>query len=142
MTTTPEETENPHKAQGIRRVINAAGYSIEGMASAFKREAAFRQEVILSAILIPVAAILPVGIVGAALMISSVLLVLIVELLNSAVEWVVDYISLDLHPFAKRAKDMGSAAVFLALTNVALIWTGFIVSNWSAIVQQFGSLFS
>jgi diacylglycerol kinase (ATP) len=127
------ETLNPHKRYGLRRVVNAVGYSLEGLGSAFKHESAFRQELLLACLLIPLAAILPVGLLGAALMITSVFLVLIVELMNSAVEWVVDYISLEKHPYAKRAKDMASGAVFLALTNAVVIWVLVLAYRWEAV---------
>lgn len=107
---------------GLRRVMNAFGYSVQGFASAFRHEDAFRQEVLLAAVLIPVALVLDTGGIGKALMIASVLLVLIVELLNSAIEAAVDRISLDRHSLSKRAKDLGSAAVLLSLVNVAAVW--------------------
>jgi diacylglycerol kinase (ATP) len=107
---------------GLRRVVKAFGYSAQGFASAFRHEDAFRQEVLLAAVLIPVAFVLDTGGIGKALMIASVLLVLIAELLNSAIEAVVDRISLDRHDLSKRAKDLGSAAVFLSLVNVAAVW--------------------
>ena len=108
---------------GTKRVINAFFYSMEGFGSAYKHEQAFRQEMMLAFVLVPVALILPVGYVGKALMIGSVLLVLITELLNSAVEWCVDLAAQQQrHPFAKRAKDMGSAAVFLSLVNCLIMW--------------------
>ncbi len=110
-------------ALGMRRVVNAFFYSMEGFGSAYKHEEAFRQEIYLAMFLMPVAVFLPVDILGKALMIGSVLLVLIVELLNSAVEWCVDLAAQQQrHPFAKRAKDMGSAAVFLSLLNCLLMW--------------------
>ena len=112
--------EHPHKGKsGIRRIWNALFHSLDGFATAFRLESAFRQEVFLAAVLIPVALILPASGPGKALMIAAVLLVLIVELLNSAVEAAVDRISLENHPLAKRAKDYGSTAVFLSLINVA-----------------------
>jgi diacylglycerol kinase (ATP) len=115
--------ESPFKGKtGLRRLINAAGYSLHGFASAYRHEDAFRQEVLLAALLVPVALFLPASGVGKALMIASVLLVLIVELLNSAIEAAVDRISLDRHRLSKRAKDIGSAAVFLSLVNVACVW--------------------
>jgi diacylglycerol kinase (ATP) len=115
--------ESPFKGKtGLRRLMNAAGYSLHGFASAYRHEDAFRQEVLLAALLIPIALVLDVGGVGKALMIASVLLVLIVELLNSAIEAAVDRISLDRHRLSKRAKDIGSAAVFLSLVNVVCIW--------------------
>ncbi len=101
---------------------NALFYSLDGLRAAFRHEDAFRQEVFLAALLIPVALWLTVGGVSKALMISSVLLVLIVELLNSAVEATVDRISLENHRLAKRAKDIGSAAVMLSLLNVVAVW--------------------
>lgn len=107
---------------GLRRVRNALHYSLEGLAAACRHEDAFRLEVLLAAILIPVALILPATGLGKALMIATVLLVLIVELLNSAVEAAVDRISLENHLLAKRAKDLGSAAVFLSLINVLAVW--------------------
>ena len=112
-----------HKGKtGLRRVCNAFFYSMAGLSAAYKYEDAFRQEVLLAVILIPLAFFLPVGGVGRALMIGAVLLVLIVELLNSAIEAVVDRISLENHVLAKRAKDIGSAAVMLALINVPVVW--------------------
>ena len=127
------DASSPHKAQGIKRVINACGYSLEGIGAAFKHEAAFRQEIYLALVLIPLAILLPVGMLGKVCLIGSLFAVMIVELLNSALEWIVDYISLDRHPMAKRAKDMGSGAVMLALLNCGLIWATVIAFNWSAI---------
>ncbi len=101
---------------------NAFFYSIEGLRAAFRHEDAFRQEVLLAALLVPAALFDPAAGTGKALMIASVLLVLIVELLNSAVEAAVDRISLENHALAKRAKDIGSAAVMLALVNVPVVW--------------------
>ena len=119
-----EPLENSHKGKtGFRRVWNALFYSYAGLRAAFKHEDAFRQEVLLAAVLIPSACFAPVSGAGKALMIAAVLLVLVVELLNSAVEAAVDRISLDKHRLAKRAKDFGSAAVFIALVNVAVVWS-------------------
>jgi diacylglycerol kinase (ATP) len=116
-------TASPHKGKtGLRRVWNAFFYSIEGFRAAYKHEDAFRQETLVAAFLIPIALFLPESGVGKALMISSVLLVLLVELLNSAVEATVDRISLENHQLAKRAKDIGSAAVFVSLLNVVVVW--------------------
>jgi diacylglycerol kinase (ATP) len=115
--------ESPFKGiTGLRRVWNALHYSVAGLRAAFRCEDAFRQEAILAAILIPASFFLPVSGFGRALMIASVLLVLIVELLNSAIEAVVDRVSLDRHHLSKRAKDIGSAAVLLALINVVSVW--------------------
>ena len=115
--------ESPHKGKtGLTRIRNAFFYSLDGLGAALRHEDAFRQEVFLAAILIPAAFFLPASGTGRALMIASVLLVLIVELLNSAVEAVVDRISLENHFLAKRAKDIGSAAVMLSLINVPAVW--------------------
>ena len=115
--------ESPFKGKtGVRRVWNAWHYSLAGLHAAFAGEDAFRQEALLAALLIPASFMLPVSGVGRALMIASVLLVLIVELLNSAIEAVVDRVSLDRHHLSKRAKDIGSAAVLLALCNVVAVW--------------------
>ena len=115
--------ESPFKGKtGLQRVWRAFHYSLEGFRAAYKCEDAFRQEALLAALLIPVAFFLPVTGVGRALMIASVLLVLIVELVNSAIEATIDRVSLDRHHLSKRAKDIGSAAVFLALSNVVIVW--------------------
>ena len=115
--------ERPYKGKtGLKRIWNALFYSLDGLGAAFKHEDAFRQEVLLALILIPVAVYLPVSGVGKGLMIVSVLLVLIVELLNSGIEAVTDRVSLEDHALAKRAKDLGSAAVMLSLINVAAVW--------------------
>ena len=113
----------PYKgATGLRRIWNATLYSVAGLKAAFRHEDAFRQEVLLAAFLVPAALLLPASGVGKALMVGSVVLVLVAELLNSAVEAVVDRVSLDEHVLAKRAKDIGSAAVMLALINVPVVW--------------------
>ena len=115
--------ESPFKGKtGLRRVWNAFNYSLAGLRAAYLCEDAFRQEVWLAVLLIPWACLLPVGWLGRGLMIASVLLVLVVELLNSAIEAVVDRVSLENHRLAKRAKDIGSAAVLMALLNVLVIW--------------------
>ena len=124
-TSNPESQieESPHKGRtGLKRIWNALFYSLDGLAAAFRHEDAFRQEVLLAVFLVPAAFFMPASGTGKALMIASVLLVLIVELLNSAVEAAVDRISLDNHQLAKRAKDIGSAAVFVALVNVPVVW--------------------
>ncbi|MFA7278480.1 MAG: diacylglycerol kinase [Sterolibacterium sp.] len=116
--------ESPYKGQtGLRRVWNAFQYSLAGLRAAFKHEDAFRQEALLATLLIPVALFCPIPASHKALMIASVLLVLIIELLNSAIEAAVDRVSLDRHRLAKRAKDIGSAAVFVALLNVITTWS-------------------
>ncbi len=115
--------ESPYKGKtGLRRVCNALGYSLAGLAAAYRNEDAFRQEVLLAVILVPLAFYLGEGAIARALMIGSVLLVIIVELLNSAIEATVDRISLENHTLAKRAKDIGSAAVLLSLVNLVVVW--------------------
>ncbi len=115
--------ESPFKGKtGLTRLINALRYSLDGLTAAYRHEDAFRQETLLALVLIPAALFLPASGIGKALMIGSVLLVLLVELLNSAIEAVVDRVSLEHHHLAKRAKDIGSAAVLLALVNVVVTW--------------------
>lgn len=115
--------ESPHKGKtGLRRVWNALFYSVDGIRAAYRHEDAFRQEVLLALFLLPIALFMPTTGIGKALLMGSVLLVLIVELLNSAVEATVDRISLENHRLAKRAKDIGSAAVLLSLANVVIVW--------------------
>ena len=115
--------ESPHKGKtGLKRVWNALFYSLDGFKAAWRHEDAFRQEAILALILIPLAFVLADDALERALMIASVLLVLMVELINSAIEATVDRISLENHQLAKRAKDIGSAAVLIALVNVLVVW--------------------
>jgi len=115
--------ESPFKGKvGIRRLLNAFGYSIEGIAAAYRHEDAFRQEVRIALILIPLAIFLGHTSLERALLIACVFLVMIVELLNSCVEATVDRISLDRHALAKRAKDIGSAAVLFSLLNLLVVW--------------------
>lgn len=115
--------ESPHKGKtGLRRLWNALHYSLDGFRAAYRHEDAFRQEVLLSLVLIPLGLYLGEGGIAKALLVGSVLLVVIVELLNSAVEAAVDRVSLETHRLAKRAKDIGSAAVLLSLTNLAITW--------------------
>jgi diacylglycerol kinase (ATP) len=108
--------------KGLRRIWNAFLYSVDGIKAALRHEAGFRQEVLLALVLIPVALTLSIESIGKAMLIGSVLLVLVVELLNSAVEAAVDRISLERHELSKRAKDLGSAAVFISLANVVVVW--------------------
>ena len=106
----------------MKRLWGALLYSLDGMAAAFRHEEAFRVEVLLSLILIPLALHMHVSAVAKALMIGSIVLVLIAELVNSSIEAITDRISLENHVLAKRAKDMGSAAVMLSLINVVAVW--------------------
>jgi diacylglycerol kinase (ATP) len=107
---------------GIRRIIRAGGYSWKGFNACFRNEAAFRQELALTVILLPLAFWLGENAVERALMIGVWLIVPTVELLNSGIEAVVDRISDEHHPLAGRAKDVGSAAVFLAFANASAVW--------------------
>jgi diacylglycerol kinase (ATP) len=107
---------------GIDRLFRALGWSMSGLKAAFKEEAAFRQELLVCVILTPLALYLGETGLEKALLMGSLILVLIVELLNSAVEAVVDRIGKEQHELAGQAKDMGSAAVFLSLLNVVIVW--------------------
>lgn len=109
--------------KGIKRIILAAGYSWQGLKASWVNEEAFRQEAMLAVVLIPLALFLEVSQIQSILMISSVLLVLIVEILNSAIEAVVDLVTKEKHELAGRAKDMASAAVTISLLNVVVVWT-------------------
>jgi len=115
--------ESPYKGKtGLRRIVSAARYSIDGLVAAARNEDAFRQELALAAVFVPLAFWVGGNGLERALLIGSVLLVLIVELLNSAIEATVDRISFENHRLAKRAKDIGSAAVMLALVCAGLTW--------------------
>lgn len=115
--------ESPHKGKtGLQRLINATRYSVAGLSEAIRNEAAFRQELVIAAVLVPAGLWLGSTGTDKALLVASVLLVLIVEIMNTAVEATVDRISLEDHPLAKRAKDYGSAAVMIALTNMVVVW--------------------
>ena len=118
-----DAAESPHKGQrGLRRLVNAFFFSLSGLALAFRHESAFRQEIALAALLLPTALLLPVAPAERVLLAGSVLLVLVVELLNSSVEAAIDRIGLDTHRLSKRAKDLGSAAVLVALALLLLTW--------------------
>jgi len=109
-------------ATGLTRIINAAGYSWLGFKAAYRHEAAFRQECFLVLMLTPVALIFAPGYAEKAILIASLMFILLVEILNSAIEAVVDRLGDEIHPLAGRAKDMGSAAVLLAFIVSGLIW--------------------
>lgn len=106
----------------ITRLWRALLYSLDGLSAAFRHEEAFRQEVLLALVLIPIALHAPASGAGKAMMVASVLMVLVVELINSAIEAITDRVSLEHHVLAKRAKDMGSAAVMLSLIAVPTVW--------------------
>jgi diacylglycerol kinase (ATP) len=108
--------------RGLHRVLNATRYSLDGLRSAWTHEDAFRQEVLLAAVMIPLALFLPVGVIEKILLVGVVVLVLIVELLNTGIEAAVDRDSLEIDPLGKRAKDYGSAAVMLSLALAGGTW--------------------
>ena len=115
--------ESPYKGQtGLRRVVSATRNSFDGLAAALRHEDAFRQELMLAVLLVPLGLWLGRTGIERALLVASVLFVLVVELLNSAVEAAVDRISFENHRLAKRAKDIGSAAVLLSLATAASVW--------------------
>lgn len=123
---------NPYKGRtGLDRLVRALGYSIDGLGLAFRGESAFRQEFCAAVILLPAAFWVGRTWLEVALLAGSVMMVLIVELLNSGIEAVVDRVSYDLHDLSKRAKDLASAAVFLALLTCLGIWL-------AALYQRFG----
>ena len=133
-----ELAESPHKGQrGLRRLFNAFLYSLSGLRLAFLHESAFRQEIALAAVLIPIACALPVNPVERVLLIASVLLVLVVELLNSSVEAAIDRIGFDTHRLSKRAKDLGSAAVLIALVVLGMVWMVFAVPELMRVAAGF-----
>ena len=109
-------------ATGFTRIINAAGYSWLGFKAAYKHEAAFRQELLLVLVLAPVAVVFAPSYAETALLLASLVFILLIEILNSAIEAVVDRLGDEIHPLAGRAKDMGSAAVLLAFIISGLIW--------------------
>ncbi|WP_339906775.1 diacylglycerol kinase [Pseudomonas guineae] len=107
---------------GLRRILDAGGYSLMGLQAAYRGEAAFRQLLLLNVLLLPLACLVDVTRSERLLLMLVPLLSLIVELLNSAIEATVDRISLRIHPLSKQAKDMGSAAQFIALLMIGLTW--------------------
>lgn len=114
---------NPHKGnRGLTRAWHAGKNSWSGLVFAVREESAFRQELTLTGCLVPLALLLPFGAVERLMLIGSVVLVLIVELVNSSIEAAVDRISFESHGLSKRAKDYGSAAVMLALLTCAMVW--------------------
>jgi diacylglycerol kinase (ATP) len=118
------------KATGLRRIINAGGYSLAGFRACWRHEAAFRQELMGLVPLLPLALYLGQSGVERALLAGSLLLVPLVELLNSAIEAVVDRVGNEHHELSGRAKDVGSAAVFLAIAMVLVIWLLILSPRW------------
>jgi diacylglycerol kinase (ATP) len=116
--------------RGLQRVLRATGYSADGLRAAWRHEDAFRQELVLAAVMIPTAALLPVGLVEKILLIGVVVLVLIVELLNTGIEAAIDRDSLEINPLGKRAKDYGSAAVMLSLLLAGGTWAAILAARF------------
>lgn len=116
--------------KGVSRIIHAAGYSYQGLKACYRHEAAFRQELLLCVLLMPLSFVATPYLVESALLISTLIIVLITELLNSAVEAVVDRIGSEYHDLSGRAKDIGSAAVSLSLLLVTVVWALVIFKNW------------
>jgi diacylglycerol kinase (ATP) len=108
---------------GFARIVGAFHYSMAGLRTTFASESAFRQELLAAVVLAPIAFIVPASMFERALLLGSIMLVFVTELLNSGIEAAVDRISSDHDPLAKRAKDCGSAAVFLSLMNCVVVWT-------------------
>ncbi|HKB56957.1 MAG TPA: diacylglycerol kinase [Lacunisphaera sp.] len=121
------------KRRDFRNFLHSVRYAVEGFWAAVRHEPSFREDLIFVAILTPFAVILPVNAVSTAVMITALFLIVIAELLNSAVEWTIDDISLEKRPLAKRAKDMGSAAVFIAYINCIVVWAIILSANWDRI---------
>jgi diacylglycerol kinase (ATP) len=123
------------KRRDFRNFIHSVRHAVEGFSAAVRHEPSFREDLLFVVILTPFAIILPVNAVSTAVMIASLLLIVIAELLNSAIEWTIDDISLEKRLFAKRAKDMGSAAVFMAYINCVVVWGIILFSNWERIAK-------
>jgi len=122
---------HPDKVRtGVQRIVHAAGYSIAGLSAAWRHESAFRQECALAVLMLPAAWWVGRNWIEIALLAGSVMGVLIVELLNSAIETVVDRVSSDLHPLSKRAKDIGSAAVMLSIVTCTALWCAALWQRW------------
>jgi len=124
----PDKPNFSHKNTGVTRVIKAFGYSLQGLKAAWRGEAAFRQELILLVILIPTLLLVNLTAIERSLLVAVTLLVLIVELLNSALEAIVDRVGTDFHPLSGQAKDMASAAVLLSLVLCAYVWIDILFS--------------
>lgn len=130
--TTPRQSQQSGKPGngGIKRIIKATGYSIQGLRAAFKHETAIRQEILLLLISIILAIMFDVSVIERILMIGVVVLVLMIELVNSAIEAVVDRIGVEHHELSGRAKDIGSAAVMVALVFATFTWVYILISRY------------
>jgi len=124
-------SEKPVPKTGLARILAAAGYSAAGLQAAWRHEAAFRQESLLAAILLALLYFLPLPLTDKTLLCGATILPLVVELLNSALEALVDLASPDFHPLAKRAKDLGSAAVLLSLLLALGLWA---IAFWQVLI--------
>ena len=129
----PQNDPSPTKRRDFRNFLQSVKYALEGFWAAVRHEPSFREDLLFVIILTPFAILLPVKAVSTAVMLGSLFVIIIAELLNSAVEWTIDDISMEKRPFAKRAKDMGSAAVFLAYINCAVVWGVILFANWQRI---------
>jgi diacylglycerol kinase (ATP) len=129
----PSAETPPVKRRNFTNFLSSVRFALDGFFAALRHEPSFREDLAFVILLTPLAIVLPINAVSTAVMMASLFLIIIVELLNSAVEWTIDYISTEHHPMAKRAKDMASAAVFLSYVNCAVVWGIIIFSNWHRI---------
>lgn len=127
----PDDSRTLKGKRGLLRIMNAFRYSADGLAAAWHHEDAFRQEMVLAAVMVPTALMLPVALLEKILLIAVVILVLIVEILNTAVEAAIDRHSFEINPLAKRAKDLGSAAVMLSLMLAAGVWASILWATFA-----------
>ena len=132
---TPPDAPREPKRRSFLNFFASVRYAVEGFFAAVKHEPSFREDLLFALLLVPFAVILPVNAVSTALMIASLILILIVELLNSAIEWVIDYLRPEHHPLAKRIKDMASAAVFLSYINCVVVW-GILLSPGNSVWRR------
>ena len=123
-------TMKPENNHGIKRIFRATGFSMQGLKQAWQFEAAFRQELMLAAVMLPIALLVDVAIVERLLLIMTLFIVLIVELLNSAIEAVVDRIGDEIHPLSGQAKDIASAAVFMSLALCGITWAVILFTHY------------
>lgn len=120
--TPPAELPPERKRRSVRNFFSSIQYAIDGFWAALKHEPSFREDILFAILLVPFAVILPINAVSTAVMVASLFLIIIVELLNSAIEWTIDYVRPERHPLAKRVKDMASAAVFMSYLNCIAVW--------------------
>jgi len=123
----------PTKQEDFWHLFRSMRHSLAGFAEAFRHEQSFREDLVFVGLMIPLALILPVNAVSTAIMITSLLFIVVAELLNSAIEWTIEDISPTKRPLAKRVKDMASAAVFLAFVNCLIVWAVIVYANWERI---------